>query len=77
MFNINKTEMILIGNIAYRDQVRANHFVNGLGGTLIPGHIKIGAEGKPIHTLRAWVGNGVEQVDTWSRTIQKINAALD
>jgi hypothetical protein len=76
-FNISKTEMIPIGNIAHRDRVRANHFVNGLGGTLIPEHIKIVAEGEPIRTLRAWVGNGVEQVSTWSRTIQKIDAALD
>jgi hypothetical protein len=76
-FNINKTEMIPIGNIAYRDRVRANRFVNGLGGTMIPGHIKIAAEGEPIRTLGAWVGNSVEQVDTWSRTIQKIDAALD
>jgi hypothetical protein len=69
--------MIPIGNIAHRDRVRANRFVNGLEGTLIPEHIKIATEGEPIRTLGAWVGNGVEQVDTWSRTIQKIDAALD
>jgi hypothetical protein len=76
-FNINKTEMILIGNIAHRDWVWANHFVNRLGSTMIPEHIKIAAEGEPIRTLRAWVGASVEEVDTWSRTIQKIDAALD
>jgi hypothetical protein len=76
-FNINKTEMIPIGNIAHRDRVRANRFANGLGGTLIPEHIKIAAEGERLHTLGAWVENGVEQVETWPRTMQKIDAALD
>ncbi|KAJ7037136.1 hypothetical protein C8F04DRAFT_953119, partial [Mycena alexandri] len=76
-FNIAKTEMIPIGTPDHRDRVRANRFVNGLGGTLIPDHIKIAQEGEPIRTLGAWVGNGVDQVDTWSRTLEKIDAALD
>ncbi|KAJ7034882.1 hypothetical protein C8F04DRAFT_881494, partial [Mycena alexandri] len=76
-FNISKTEMIPIGRIEHRDRVRATRFVNGIGGTMIPAHVKIAAEGEPIRTLGAWVGNGVEQVETWSRTIEKIDAALD
>jgi hypothetical protein len=43
--------------------------VNGLNGTPIPAHIKIAAEGEPIRTLGAWVGNGIEQVGTWSCTL--------
>jgi hypothetical protein len=43
--------MIPIENLAHRDRVQANCFVNGLGGTLIPEHIKIAAEGEPLHTL--------------------------
>jgi hypothetical protein len=40
-FNINKTEMIPIGQIEHRDRVRANRFINGLNGTAILDHIKI------------------------------------
>jgi hypothetical protein len=76
-FNIGKTEMIPIGKIEHRDRVRATRFVNGLRGTPIPEHIKIAAEGEPIRTLGAWVGNGIEQTETWSRTLEKIDAALD
>jgi hypothetical protein len=69
--------MILIGTIAHRDRVRANRFVNGVDGTKIPEHIKIAAEKEPIRILGAWVGNGVEQVSTWARTIEKIDASLE
>jgi hypothetical protein len=75
-FNISKTEMIPIGEIDHRDRVRATRFVNGINGTMIPDHIKIAREGEPIRTLGAWVGNKVVQVDTWSRTLEKIDAAL-
>jgi hypothetical protein len=68
--------MIPIGKIDHRDRVRATRFVNGLYGTAIPDHIKIAAEGEPIRTLGAWVGNGIEQMGTWSRTLEKIDAAL-
>jgi hypothetical protein len=57
--------------------IRANRFVNGLNGTAIPDHIKTAADGEPIHTLGAWVGNDVNQVDTWARTLEKIDKALD
>jgi hypothetical protein len=67
-FNISKTEMIPIGKIEHRDRVRAARFINGITGTPIPGHIKISAEGGPIRTLGAWVGNGVDQVETWARS---------
>lgn len=76
-FNIGKTEMIPIGSIDHRDRVRMNRVINGLDGTPIPGHIKIAAEHEPIRTLGAWVGNNVEQVGTWARTLEKVDAALD
>ncbi|KAJ7138535.1 hypothetical protein C8R43DRAFT_893230, partial [Mycena crocata] len=76
-FNISKTEMVPIGSIAHRDRVRATRFINGLNGTTIPAHIKIAKEGEPIRTLGAWVGNGVVQVDTWTRTLEKIDEALE
>jgi hypothetical protein len=76
-FNINKTEMIPIGSLEYRDDVREFRYVNGKDGTKIEAHIKIAAESEPIRILGAWVGNDVVQVDTWSRTLEKIDAALE
>jgi hypothetical protein len=76
-FNISKPEMIPVGQIDHQDRVRANRFVNGIGGTMIPDHIKIAKEEEPIRTLGAWVGNGVVQVDTLARTLEKIDEALD
>ncbi|KAJ7108888.1 hypothetical protein C8R43DRAFT_862258, partial [Mycena crocata] len=76
-FNIPKTEMFPVGKRPHRDDVREARTVNGMDGTIIPAHIKIAEEGEPIRTLGAWVGNGVDQVDTWSKTLEKIDAALD
>ncbi|KAJ7142127.1 hypothetical protein C8R43DRAFT_954469 [Mycena crocata] len=69
--------MIPIGHIDHRDRVRATRFINGLNGTTIPDHIRIAKEGEPIRTLGAWVGNGIVQVDTWTRTHEKIDEALE
>ncbi|KAJ7288715.1 hypothetical protein C8J57DRAFT_1494988 [Mycena rebaudengoi] len=69
--------MIPIGKITHRDNVRETHCVNGVDGTSIPAHVKIAVEGEPIRTLGAWVGNNVEQVDTWSKTLEMIEAALE
>jgi hypothetical protein len=76
-FNINKTEMIPIGKEGYGDVIHETRCVNGEDRTVIPVHIKIAADGKPIRTLRALVGNNVVQVDTWVRTLEKIDVVLD
>jgi hypothetical protein len=76
-FNIEKTEIIPIGTLGHRARVRTARTVNSLAGTKIPDHVKIAKEGEPIRTLGAWVGNGVDQVSTWTKTICKIEDALD
>lgn len=75
-FNIGKTEIIPIGKIQHRDRIRETRVVSGAVGTKIPDHIRIAEEGEPIRTLGAWVGNGLHQVSTWTRTLEKIDAAL-
>ena len=69
--------MIPLGNINQRDRIRATRSINGINGTPILDHIKIAAESEPIQSLGVWVGNGLVQVDTWARTLEKIDAALD
>jgi hypothetical protein len=76
-FSINKTEMIPIGEIDHRDKVRATRFVNGINGTMIPDHIEMTREGEPIRTLGGMDRQKVVQIDTWSRTLEKIDAALE
>jgi hypothetical protein len=57
--------------------MRDSRCANGVDGTVIPAHIKIAAEGEPIRTLGAWVGNDVEQIETWARTPEKFDASLE
>jgi hypothetical protein len=59
------------------NRVRASRTVNGIDGTKIEDHIKIANEGEPIRALGAWVGNKVDQISTWTKTIDNIDDALD
>lgn len=76
-FNINKTEIIPIGSREHRDQTREQRFMNGADGTKIPHHIKIAQEGEAIRSLGALIGNGVCQMEPWTRVLDKIDQSLD
>src|SRR6266540_3764852 len=73
-FNINKTEIIPIGNQDYRDILRTSRLMNGTTGTPIPGHIKIAVENEPIRSLGALIGNKIGQIEPWSRILEKIDS---
>ncbi|KIK67642.1 hypothetical protein GYMLUDRAFT_125761, partial [Collybiopsis luxurians FD-317 M1] len=75
-FNINKTEIIPVGSPEYRDALRQSRFLNGLDGTSIPEHIKIAREGDAIRSLGALIGNGISQLQPWTKVIEKIDASL-
>lgn len=45
-------------------------------GSQIPEDIKVARDGEAVHTLRAWVGNGIKQVDVWTCTLDKIEENL-
>ena len=76
-FNINKTEIIPIGNQDYRDILRTSRLMNGTTGTPIPGHIKIAVENEPIRSLGALIGNKIGQIEPWSRILEKIDSNLE
>lgn len=75
-FNINKTEIIPIGTPEYRDLLRQRRFLNGEDGNVIPEHIKIACEGEAIRSLGALIGNGICQVEPWTRVLEKIDRSL-
>ncbi|EPS96545.1 hypothetical protein FOMPIDRAFT_19251, partial [Fomitopsis schrenkii] len=77
-FNRDKTEVIPIGTAEYRARVRATRSIAGVPGSsdIIPASIGIAPDGTAIRVLGAWIGNGVDQVTTWTPTIQKVEAFL-
>ena len=75
VFNIAKTEIILIGTKEYRERLISTRRTHE-GATPIPENIRIAGEGQPVRVLGAWIGNGVEQATPWTPTIEKIAANL-
>ncbi|KAJ3858803.1 hypothetical protein EV359DRAFT_75793 [Lentinula novae-zelandiae] len=76
-FNISKTEIVPIGSPEHREMLRQTRFLNGEDGTRIPNHIKIAQEGEAIRTLGALIGNGISQIEPWTKVIEKIDHALN
>jgi ribonuclease HI len=74
-FNINKTEIIPIGSYQYRQQLIETRRLHP-NDDPIPDHVKIAKDGESIRSLGAWIGNDVCQVETWTRTLEKIDTAL-
>ncbi|EPS95520.1 hypothetical protein FOMPIDRAFT_21597, partial [Fomitopsis schrenkii] len=76
-FNRDKTEVIPIGTMEYRAQVRATRSIAGVpNNDTIPLSIDIAPDGTAVRVLGAWIGNKVDQVATWSPTIQKVDVFL-
>ena len=74
-FNINKTEVIPIGDPEYRESLRTTRKLSNDQGC-IPQNIHITKEGEPTRILGAWVGNNADQQGIWSRTLDKIDKSL-
>ncbi|KAK0203625.1 hypothetical protein DFS33DRAFT_1374093 [Desarmillaria ectypa] len=64
-FNINKTEILPIGVPSHRNAVHRYRNSAGLDmtGFQIPEEIRVAMDGEAVHTLGAWLGNRVKQVD--------------
>ncbi len=77
-FNIEKTEILPIGTPSHCDAICHHQNSAGLDMTSsqIPEDIKVGRDGEAVRTLRAWVGNGIKQVDVWTCTLDKIEENL-
>ncbi|KAJ3753000.1 hypothetical protein EV360DRAFT_16342, partial [Lentinula raphanica] len=75
-FNISKTEIIPIGTPEHREMMRQHRQLTEGEGTIIPAHIKIAREGEAIRSLGALIGNGVCQVEPWTKVLEKIDKSL-
>lgn len=74
-FNKEKTEVIPIGNPAYRAELLISRKPS-LRGQALPDHIHIAADGEAIRILGAWHGNDVDENQVWTPTVNKVEAAL-
>ena len=68
-FNIEKTEVIPLGNSAQRSETINRRKANETGSE-IPNHIHIAKDGEPVRILGAWLGNNVDQAITWAPVIE-------
>ena len=76
-FNLDKTEVIPIETPEYRERVLETRIMNPATGERIPDHMKLARDGKPVRSLGAWIGNKIDQATPWTKTIEKMSAALE
>lgn len=74
-FNINKTEVIPIGEEDHRKNLITNCKLGQK--SIIPDHIKITQEGEATRILGAWFGNNMNHEDIWAPIIGKIDRNLE
>ena len=67
--NIEKTEVIPLGNSAQRRETLNERKTNE-SGMEIPSHIHIAKDGEPVRILGAWLGNNIDQNITWAPVIE-------
>ena len=68
-FNIEKTEIIPLGNNEQRNDIINKRRTND-SGTTIPTHLHIAKDGEPTRILGAWLGNNVDQATTWAPIVE-------
>ena len=74
-FNVNKTEVIPIGTLEYRNRLLATRRISENRQPL-DDSIHIAAEGEAVRILGAWIGNQAENAAPWSPIIQTITENL-
>jgi len=70
-FNIEKTEIIPLGNAAQRAETINTRSLNGTS-TPIPSNIHIAKDGEPVRILGAWLGNNIDQALTWAPILENV-----
>ena len=74
-FNIEKTEIIPLGNQTQRETTRVQRRTND-SDNRIPQNIRIAKEGEPVRILGAWLGNGIDQATTWAPIMEDCRKRL-
>ena len=74
-FNIEKTEIIPMGNKTQRDEIHKTGRMNGRDQG-IPRDTHIAKDGEPVRILGAWLGNGIDQATTWATLLESCHKRL-
>lgn len=75
-FNIEKTEIIPIGTVHYRQSVIETRKINQQDLSPLPDRIRIAKDGEAVRLLGAWIGNKASNQAPWEPIIDKIKINL-
>ena len=75
-FNIDKTEIILIGTLKHCNRVIAFRKLNPQDQTTLNARIRIAEDSEATRSLGAWIGNKVNDITPWEPIIDKIHKNL-
>jgi hypothetical protein len=76
-FNIEKTEIILIGTENHRSTTVRTRKVNLLDEEPLDNRIHIAEDGQATRSLGAWIGNHVNDLTPWESILDKSHQGLD
>ena len=74
-FNIEKTEIIPLGNAAQRTEIIKTRKI-GEHGDATPRNIHIARDGEPVRILGAWLGNNIDQTTTRAPIVKSVHKRL-
>ena len=75
-FNIEKTEIILLGSETHQQRVIQTCKLNPQDQTLLNNHIKITRDGNAVRSLGAWIGNNTNMKTPWEPVLDSISKNL-
>ena len=70
-FNIEKTEIILLGDAAQRRAITSSRSLNGADAPL-PQNVHIAKDGELVRILGTWLGNKVDQALMWAPILENV-----
>ena len=76
-FNMEKTEIILMGSGAHRDRIHATRKINQLDTMTLDARIRIAKDGEAVRSLGAWIGNKANDLTPWETILDKIKNKLE
>ncbi|TFY78439.1 hypothetical protein EWM64_g5573 [Hericium alpestre] len=71
-FNINKTEIVPIGSLAHRNRMRTTRRIHPADLHVLDPGVNVADDGRPIRYLGLWMGNKVDDANTWSLILDKL-----
>jgi len=70
-FNIEKTEIIPLGDPAQRKEILESRRLN-VANDPVPTNVHIAKDGEPVRILGAWLGNNINQSITWAPILENV-----